>query len=161
MEIARGLLEALKTCCGLFNEEGLSYCLIGGLAVGIVSRPRATEDIDFLMAIDERNSGKIIGLFEKCFEVVQAQDEMKLSNATIRRVLLRGRNTAEKSLVIVDLISADRDDLVKALRNRIIIEVDGVSIPVAAPPDLAEMKKRSGRPQDLLDAEAILAESPE
>jgi hypothetical protein len=39
--------------------------------------------------------------------------------------------------------------------------VDGVSIPVAAPRDLAEMKKRSGHPQDLLDAEAILAENPE
>jgi hypothetical protein len=161
MEIAKDLLNALKTCCDLFNEEGLSYCLIGGLAVGIVSRPRATEDIDFLMTIDERNHEKITALLKKRFDVVQVQDVMRLQDASIWRILLRNRSTADRALIIVDLMSADRDDLEKTLINRMFIELDGVSIPVAAPCDLAEIKRRSGRPQDMLDAEAILADNPD
>jgi hypothetical protein len=161
MEIASGILGILKKCCSLFNAEGLDYCLIGGLAVGIVSRPRATEDIDFLMAIEGGDGERISGLFRSQFDVVQIQDVMRLGDASIWRILVREQSTAEKSLVIVDLVLADRDYLKKTLANRMKIELDGVVIPVASPADLVEIKRKSGRPQDLLDVDAILAENPD
>jgi hypothetical protein len=161
MEIANGILGTLKKCCSVFSAEGLNYCLIGGLAVGIVSRPRATEDIDFLMTIEEGDVERIGSLFRLNFDVVQIQDVMRLADASIWRILVREQFTAERALVIVDLVLADRDDLKQAIANRMKIELDGVIIPVASPSDLINIKKRSGRPQDLLDIEAILAENPE
>jgi len=159
MEIASGILGVLKKCCSLFNEERLNYCLVGGLAVGIVSKPRATEDIDFLMAIKAGDSDRIAGLFRSHFDVVQIQNVMRIGDASIQRVLVREQSTPERALVIIDLVLADQDYMEKALENRMKITVEGVEIPVVSPSDLIEMKKRSGRPQDLLDIESILSEN--
>ena len=51
MDIARSLFETLKSLCRILGDARLEYCLIGGLAVGILSKPRATEDIDLLVLI--------------------------------------------------------------------------------------------------------------
>ena len=39
--------------CSLLNDEQIDFCLIGGLAVAILAKPRATEDIDLLILINE------------------------------------------------------------------------------------------------------------
>lgn len=48
MEIAKSLIETLKRLCLIFNEARIKFCLIGGLAVGILAKPRATEDIEWM-----------------------------------------------------------------------------------------------------------------
>ena len=58
MGVAGDLFYTLKSMCALLNEEHLDYCLIGGLAVAILAKPRATEDIDFLVLIEESRSGR-------------------------------------------------------------------------------------------------------
>jgi len=59
MEIAKSLIETLKKLCLLLSEAHIKFCLIGGLAVGILAKPRATEDIDLLdiRAIEESIDG--------------------------------------------------------------------------------------------------------
>ena len=37
------------------NKNRVRYLLVGGWAVGIYGNPRATKDIDFLIAIDDNN----------------------------------------------------------------------------------------------------------
>ena len=41
------------------NSSNVQYLLIGCWAVGIYGNPRATKDIDFLIAIDEDNLEKL------------------------------------------------------------------------------------------------------
>ena len=45
------LRKSLKELCPFLEAQGIDYMLIGGLAVGIWVEPRATVDIDFLVAI--------------------------------------------------------------------------------------------------------------
>jgi Nucleotidyl transferase AbiEii toxin, Type IV TA system len=48
-----GQLDALIAAVAVFDEGGIRYALIGGLAVGIVSGvPRATLDVDFAIPSD-------------------------------------------------------------------------------------------------------------
>ena len=37
MDIARSLFETLKSLCRILGDARVEYCLIGGLAVGILS----------------------------------------------------------------------------------------------------------------------------
>ncbi len=53
MGVAENLLHTLKSLCSLLNDEQIDFCLIGGLAVAILAKPRATEDIDLLIFINE------------------------------------------------------------------------------------------------------------
>lgn len=49
MEFSDLLIAALKDIASAFNDNKINYCLSGGLAVSILSTPRATEDIDIEM----------------------------------------------------------------------------------------------------------------
>ena len=60
MEIAKELLETLKSLCVLLRDARVEFCLIGGLAVAIQAKPRATEDIDLLVLIDEQQIQTLI-----------------------------------------------------------------------------------------------------
>ncbi|NOG45211.1 MAG: hypothetical protein HND50_08270 [Calditrichaeota bacterium] len=49
------LPEDFKEFIKCLNENNVRYLLLGGWAVGIYRNPRATKDIDFLVAIDDKN----------------------------------------------------------------------------------------------------------
>ena len=41
------------------NDHSVHYLLLGGWAVGLYGNPRATKDIDFLIATDDNNIRKL------------------------------------------------------------------------------------------------------
>ena len=45
-------LNMNKDFIKFLNEHNVRYLLIGGWAVGIYGNPRATKDIDFLIAVE-------------------------------------------------------------------------------------------------------------
>lgn len=45
------LAEAVRTLASIFDERRVQHALIGGLAVGLRSRPRATQDADFIVSV--------------------------------------------------------------------------------------------------------------
>ncbi|MCB1053871.1 MAG: hypothetical protein KDC71_24935, partial [Acidobacteria bacterium] len=51
----RQLPVEFKDFIRFLNEHDVRYLLVGGWAVGIYGNPRATKDIDFLIAIDDEN----------------------------------------------------------------------------------------------------------
>lgn len=51
----RQLPEDFKDFIDLLNSNDVCYLLVGGWAVGIYGDPRATKDIDFLIATNDRN----------------------------------------------------------------------------------------------------------
>ena len=158
MEVAKNLFETLKQLCLILNKSDIYYCLIGGLAVGMVSRPRATEDIDLLVLLNEQDRGSIVNLLRDEFELIQDDNVMNFKDTTILRVVIRESHKKDKSLVIVDFIFANNAIYKKAVYNPIKLIVDGITIPVASPENLIETKKLSNHPQDLLDIQAIREE---
>jgi hypothetical protein len=155
MEIGTALFETLKHLCSVLNSEQIRYCLIGGLAVGMLAKPRATEDIDLLMLINEDSAGPVRNLLKKHFDVIQDDNVMHFKNCTIWRTVIRESFTKDKGIVIIDIVFADREIYKNAVANALRIETDGILIPVASPEHLIEIKKLSGRPVDLLDIQAL------
>ena len=96
MEIAKSLIETLKKVCLLFCEAHIKFCLIGGLAVGILAKPRATEDIDLLVLIDEKHRARIAKLIRDNFEVIQDHNLMRFREATIWRIVIKDAFTKDR-----------------------------------------------------------------
>jgi len=155
MEIAKGLIETLKNICLSFDEANIEFCLIGGLAVGILAKPRATEDIDLLVLIDEEKKRLITQLLQEKFKVIKINDEMHFKSATIWRIILQDTFTKDNGLIVLDLIFADNAIYREAIASCIKLNIYGVSIPIARPESLIEIKKMSNRPQDLIDIDAL------
>ena len=159
MEVAKGLIETLKSICHCFGEVNIEFCLIGGLAVGILARPRATEDIDLLVLIDDKKKKLIRDLLQDKFKVVKINNEMHFKKATIWRIILQDTFTNDNGLIVVDLIFADNEVYKETVSNHIKIEIDGIEIPVATPENLIKIKRLSNRPQDIIDIEALKEEN--
>ena len=51
----RQLPEDFQDFIKFLNENKVRYLLVGGWAVGLYGNPRATKDIDFLIAVDDAN----------------------------------------------------------------------------------------------------------
>ncbi|MFH1075952.1 MAG: nucleotidyl transferase AbiEii/AbiGii toxin family protein [Pseudomonadota bacterium] len=155
MEIAKSLIETLKKLCLVFNEAQVKFCLIGGLAVGILARPRATEDIDLLVLIDENQTETIAKLIRDNFEVIQDHNLMRFKQTTVWRIVIKDTFTNDNGLVIIDLVLADNEIYRTAVLDVITIQVDKVDIPLVKAENLIIIKRLSNRPRDLLDIQAI------
>ena len=151
MEIAKSLIETLKKLCLLFSEARIEFCLIGGLAVGILAKPRATEDIDLLVLVDENKKETIAKLVKDNFEVIQDHNLMRFKHTTIWGMVIKDAFTKDNGLVIVNLVLADNEIYEKAVQDVITIQIDEVDIPVVKPENLIRIKRLSNRPRDLLD----------
>ena len=155
MDVAKDLFDTLKSLCVLLRDAHVEFCLIGGLAVAIQSKPRATEDIDLLVLMEEQQIQSLIDLLKKRFSIIHGKNVMHLDNATICRIVLASSADNAAGVVVVDFLLADHEIYREALRNPISLTIDGVTIPLACPENLIRMKELSNRPQDLLDIAAL------
>ena len=155
MGVAGDLFDTLKSLCALLNDEHVDYCLIGGLAVAILAKPRATEDIDLLILIEEQQIRSLVELLKKRFKIIEVKNVMHFKSATICRTIVAAISDENGGIVVVDFLLADHDIYREALRDPLILTVDGEKIPVARPECLISMKKLSNRPQDLIDIAAL------
>jgi hypothetical protein len=155
VEIAKSLIETLKQLSRVFNAGNIKFCLIGGLAVGILAKPRATEDIDLLVLISREDEETIAKLFRDHFKVIQDHDLMQFEKATIWRMIVEDTFTTESGFVIIDMVFADNEIYREAVMDVITIQIDNVDIPLVKPENLIAIKKLSNRPQDLIDIEEL------
>jgi hypothetical protein len=155
VDVAGELFNTLIILCNILRNAHVEFCLIGGLAVAIQAKPRATEDIDLLVLIEEQQIQSLVGLLKKRFTIINEKNIMHFENATICRMVLASPANDEIGIVVVDFMLADHEIYREAIRNSISLTVDGETIPLARPESLIRMKELSKRPQDLLDIAAL------
>jgi hypothetical protein len=97
MDIGHGLIETLKRAATALNAAGIPYCLAGGLAVSMLSRPRATEDVDLIVMVEEGGLNRLETLLRAAFEVIQTSPVRRFALSPGHRFCaswsLRGRLT--------------------------------------------------------------------
>ncbi|NJC88774.1 MAG: hypothetical protein FIB02_09675 [Desulfuromonas sp.] len=152
MDIAGGILKTLKRAATVLRENRIDYCLAGGLAVSLLARPRATEDVDLIVLLKDHELADFEDLIKCSFEVIQVHQVKRFHNASIWRFVL---GDGGQGLVLLDLILADREEYRAAIEGATEIIVDGCPINIIAPHDLITVKTLAGRPIDLLDIEAL------
>ena len=146
------LVRDLKELCGMLEGFGMSYVVVGGLAVSVWAEPRATVDIDFMIGLDEHgiaafrekldDTGRFLFIHER---------PTVFKTVTYLRAVLKSRPE-----VVVDFLLADDPHKQAALSRGHVIEVRGGKVTICSPEDLIILQLLGGREQDLLDVDKIL-----
>lgn len=144
---SRPLPEDFKEFIRFLNANDVKYLLVGGWAVGLYGNPRATKDIDFLIAVNDGNLTKL----QKAFYEFGAPTIDMAQFKEKGNVFRMGRSPIQ-----IDIITeADGIEIEECYSRRNVITVDGMDICVVSKEDLIRNKKATGRYRDLADVESI------
>jgi len=158
VEIGKSFLETLLKLSLAFSKADLKFCLVGGLALGMIARPRATEDIDILVLPGEDQKLMITNILRKNFEVIHQHNEvMVIGKTKILRTLLQDPYLKE-GIIVLDILFAENVIYRNAVKNSMKITVESTPIPVVQPEDLILIKMLSNRDQDKIDIQTIREE---
>lgn len=143
----RQLPEDFKDFIKFLNEHKVRYLLVGGWAVGIYGNPRATKDIDFLIAIDDENIERLQKAMYK-FGAPTVKNKVFQEKGNIFRM---GRSPVQ-----IDIINeASGICFEDCYKRKKIIKVKNLGISTISKEDLIKNKKASGRYRDLADVEGF------
>ncbi len=140
------LFPDFKDLLAAFAASGVRYVLVGGYAVVFHGRPRATKDLDLLVALDPDNLQRLadaLDQFGAPVNVVEsarqlrAQDIVYFGAPPLRVDLLGSASGVEFDAVYARAVDTKLDD---------------VPVRVIALDDLIANKRATGRPRDLDDS---------
>ena len=133
----------------VFAAHHVDYLVVGGYAVGFHARPRFTKNIDLWEGNAPENLKRARGALEEFGAPVAMLEQ--LESAQDEDVLWMGVPP-----VRIDVVKGvPGGDFSACLARRVCASWEGVSVFVISKDDLIAIKRASGRPQDLLDVEAL------
>ena len=157
-------VSSIEAIFRALNSRGVSYLVVGGLAVNAHGYGRATFDIDLVVDLESAN---IHALFEALSDLGY-QPIVPVTAADFANDDLRERWRADKGMVVLQFFSdqhrATRVDVfahapfnfdeeyAKAMCEEV---QDGVPVPFVALQTLIGMKEEAGRTKDLDDVESL------
>jgi len=139
----RGIVQAL-------DAAGIAYALVGGLAVSIYATPRATEDIDILLARADLSRA-----VERLAPLGFRQAGAPMSVAGGRLEIQRLIKIEDRDLVPLDLLVPNVAELASLLTDRQSIEWQEGPLSIASLAGLRALKRLRGSAQDRADLEAL------
>jgi len=143
----RQLPDDFKDFIQCLNSSNVRYLLVGGWAVGLYGNPRATKDIDFLVARDSGNLAKLGKALEAFGSPPVDMEHFKEKGRVIR---------LGSSPIQIDIINtADGIDIDECYSRKEAIKVEDINIFVISREDLIKNKTASGRSMDIADAEKL------
>ena len=137
--------------------------LVGGLAMNLHGVPRATMDVDIVLAFDSQN----LKLFLALAGVLQLKPVAPVSLGGLLDPVQRKKWVEEKHMIAfalrppdiqgptIDVLIDPPLDIEKALMRVVWRDVQGVRIPLISVEDLIQLKEKSGRLQDRSDVEHL------
>ena len=142
------------------NQSHIRYILVGGLAVNLHGIPRATFDIDIIIALDNTNIDRFWSLMQKSnMTPLQPVTLEQLQDPGIRQSWVTDKNLTDLTFcqnnpphMEIDLLLHSFDLSFEAMyQNAVIFEDKGIVLRTASIETLISLKKHSGRDQDLQD----------
>jgi nucleotidyltransferase AbiEii toxin of type IV toxin-antitoxin system len=140
----RDLILALQA-----NE--VRFVIVGAHAMAAHGVPRATGDLDVLVAPDAENAARLVQALERFgapleSHGVSARDFER--TGTVYQIGLPPRR--------IDLMtSISGVDFEEAERTAIAVDLEGLSLPILGRRQLIANKRASGRPKDILDVQLL------
>ena len=147
----------LTLLCKEFNSKSLRYAIAGGFAVALHGAVRGTVDVDLVLDLTEKNLKlcedilKSMGFVSK----IPVDADLILKNRVVfiqekNLIAWSFYNPNNPSEVIDILIHKDLADM-----NSTTMKHADIELSVVAKQDLINMKRESGRPQDIEDIKAL------
>ena len=146
------------------NAAGVRYLVVGGLAVVAHGFVRFTADVDLVLDLDEQNLRRAIAAFTS----LDYRPRAPVAIGEFLDPATRAGWVREKGLTVfslyspahqateVDVFAEAPFDFASAYQRAVRAEVaPDVAATFASLDDLILLKKRAGRPQDVLDIERL------
>ncbi len=157
MNIYKEIFQAL-------DKSKIEYLIIGGVAVNLYGYSRFTGDIDILLALDNENLKKMDNTMKKEGYTSRIPVDIKeLGDKNILEKLVAEKGMKAYTFISnhrpqlnIDILVEDSCKYSEFEKNKTLISVWDVVLPVVSVNDLIEMKKIANREKDILDIEALL-----
>lgn len=131
-------------------EEKVEFILVGAYALGAHGYPRATGDIDIWVKADENNSKKTYNALARFGAPL---DQIQVNDFAVEGVIFQ-IGVAPRRIDIITRI--DGVTYPEANDDKIIVEVEGLLLPVLSLENLIKNKLATGREKDELDAKYLM-----
>lgn len=139
---------------GKFNNAGLKYAIVGGMAVNLHGHIRMTADLDIILEMEDNNIAKAIAILKESGFVCKIPvDPMGLADSNTRSDWIKNKNmkalnfyrgTEEVDLVVDSPVKYEE-------ARKIIFAVKDTNYPAVSKEDLVKMKEVTGRYHDKED----------
>lgn len=152
LEPFRAAIEALHRLLEQYNDRGV---IIGGIAVGLLGKPRYTADVDAIFLLSTRDIPQFLELAatENIIPRIQNVEEF----ARKSRVLLL-KHTPTKTEIDISLgVLLFEEEMVE---RGSVKSFANLSVRLPTPEDLIIMKAIAHRPKDLEDIRTIVDNNP-
>ncbi|MEQ1802212.1 MAG: hypothetical protein ABL989_09845 [Gammaproteobacteria bacterium] len=139
------------------DSAGVRYALVGGFAVALHGAVRGTVDVDVILAWDARS----LRAAEKALQAMGLVSRLPITADEVFRFrdeYIRNRNLIAWNFYNPQDLTEQLDIVISTdLKGKKVQEIETVdgTVRVLGKKDLIEMKRASGRPQDLADIEAL------
>ena len=147
----------LERVCEALNQSGVRYVVVGGYAVSLHGAIRGTLDIDVALRWTKHDLLKAEDALQKIGLVsrlpVTALDVFNYRDEYIRNrnlIAWNFHNPVDPSELLDIIINFDAKG-----KRAVYKQLSTTSVPVLNIRDLIDMKKASGRPQDIEDIRAL------
>jgi hypothetical protein len=131
------------------NAADARYLLVGGHAVGLFGRPRATKDFDLWVEASRDNAARVMRALRDFGAPLGALEEADLASPGT------GFRMGSPPYRIELLTTISGVEFADAWARRETYELDGIPCRVIGRADLIANKRAAGRAQDIADVEAL------
>lgn len=145
-------LDAIDDIFRILSAQSDDFALIGGLAFSILVEPKATMDIDILIASEKSDLQSLKELFESSFDhVFYSKIPVKSRALSIERLTVIRQDRE----IPIDFIRPPGFFTENAMKRKKILIFKNTSIPIVTIEDLYILKQLSPRIHDQADCERI------
>jgi hypothetical protein len=146
-------LLALRT----LDAHQVRFVLIGGFAGRLHGSPTVTNDLDLCYARDERNLQNLASALRELKARLRGAPEDVPFVLDAKSLQMGGNFTFATDAGSLDILAAPSgvrgfDELDRTAE---LLDLDGLTVKVAALEDLIRMKQAAGRPKDLIEVEVL------
>jgi hypothetical protein len=144
------LYQSLVQIQQRLTAAGIASAVIGGIAVSVWARPRATQDIDFKVLLDRDAAQHLLDVLAPDYLPLHADPLQALQRNGVLFV-------KDRAGIRIDLQLADTSLDESAIQRAQAIELEpGITAQVCSAEDLILYKMISTRPQDQIDVESLV-----
>ncbi|HEY6330295.1 MAG TPA: nucleotidyl transferase AbiEii/AbiGii toxin family protein, partial [Blastocatellia bacterium] len=146
--------SAIDDLIDWLESEAVPYTLIGGIAVSLLSAPRATQDVDCVIWLDEARWAATLKSAERFHLVSRMSSPVEFARRA--RVFLLQHQPSGISLDVSLAALPFEREMIERSRN---LSRGGISARVPSIEDLIITKLVAHRLKDLVDVESLLSAS--
>ena len=145
MELNRDFNEFIAC----FTAHDVRFLVVGGYAVAAHGHPRYTKDLDVWVRVDPGNAHRIIEALE---DFGFGGLGLAVADFLAADVVVQLGREPQRIDLLTFISGVEFDE---AFANRVVVEIDGVDVPVIGRGELHRNKLATGRLRDLADIEDL------